>query len=263
MSRDSLGDRMKMYEGRPRLSLIPKTPVIMRLDGKAFHTLTRNLDRPWDQRFASCMWATAQYLAEHVSGCQLVYTQSDEISLLLTDYETIHTQPWFDYDLQKMVSVTAAMAAVAFSANYLIAFGTGPDTRELPAFDSRAWNIPREEVCNYFIWRQQDATRNSIQMLGRAHFSHKRLHGVSCDRIQGLLLKEKSVNWNDCPSAQKRGVCLARTPTGFLRPGRADENAEQVWAEKRVWTVDQEIPVFTADRKYVDRYVWPELEAGS
>jgi tRNA(His) guanylyltransferase len=255
MKGDSLGDRMKHYEAQPRGYLVPRTPVLMRLDGKAFHTLTRGMDRPWDARFTSCMWETAKYLAEHVSGCQLVYTQSDEISLLLTDYETIHTQGWFGYDLQKMVSVSASMAAVAFAANYLIHFGTGPDTRELPAFDSRAWNLPREEVKNYFIWRQQDATRNSVQMLGQAHFSHKQLHGKSCDEIQGMLLKQRDVNWNDSPVPQKRGACVVRHTISLPATDKKPAHT------RRLWSVDQAIPVFTADHNYIDRYVWPELDS--
>ncbi len=255
MKGDSLGDRMKHYEGQPRSYLVPKTPVMMRLDGKAFHTLTRNMDRPFDPRFTACMWETAKYLVEHVSGCQLAYVQSDEISLLLTDYETVHTQGWFGYDLQKMVSVSASMAGVAFAASFLSAFGRGPDTRELPVFDSRAWNLPREEVRNYFVWRQQDASRNSVQMLGQAHFSHKELQSKSCDEIQAMLLKQRGLNWNDCPVPQKRGACLVRHTITLPAIDKKPEHT------RRVWSVDEAIPLFTADHRYIDRYVWPETEA--
>lgn len=240
--KDSLGDRMKYYEAQPRSYLVPKVPVLIRLDGKAFHTLTRRMERPWDPRFQDCMIETAGYLAQHIAGCQLVYTQSDEISLLLTDYESVHTQGWFGYDLQKLVSVSASMAAVAFVGAYLVAFGA-PDTRELPCFDARAWNVPREEVCNYMIWRQKDATRNSIQMLGQAHFSHKALHGKSCETILTMLQK-KDILWQSCPTQQKRGTCLVRKESA-TRPGR------------RTWEVDAEIPIFTQDRDYIEKLVWP------
>lgn len=254
---DGLGDRMKRYEAIPKLALMRKTPVIVRVDGKAFHTLTKHLEKPVDQRFADCMTETAKYLCDHTPGCQLAYVQSDEISLLLHDYETVYTEPYFGNDQQKLVTTTAAQASVAFCAAHMIALGA-PPTKDLPTFDSRAFNLPREEVCNYFIWRQQDATRNSIQSLARAHFSHHSLQGLTSEQLQGKLLKEKGINWNNCPTPQKRGVCLIRwevtqTDDTSLFPGAP--------VTRHVWQVDRDIPVFTADRGYVNHLVYPELVA--
>ena len=110
--KDSLGDRMKGYESVPRARLIPRMPVLLRLDGKAFHTLTRGMDKPVDARFQKCMWEAARRLCSEVQGCQVAYVQSDEITLLLIDYQTLTTDRWFDYDLQKMCSVAAGFASV-------------------------------------------------------------------------------------------------------------------------------------------------------
>lgn len=245
-SRDSLGDRMKRHEDVTRLRLMTRMPVIIRLDGKAFHTLTRGMEKPYDKEFSRAMQSTALYLCQQVQCCRLAYVQSDEISLLLVDYEEINTAAWFDADLRKIVSISAAMASVSFDShkhltNHLDAH---------PVFDSRAWNLPREEVCNYFIWRQQDAVRNSIQSLAQAHFSAKEIHGLSCPKLQEKLFTEKGVNWNDLPAVQKRGSCVRRvlSDTHPVEPGGR---------QKHEWMVDREPPTFTQDRSYIERLVYP------
>lgn len=242
---------MKLYESVPRVRLIPKLPVICRVDGKAFHSFTRGLERPYDGRFNACMWEAAKYLCEQVQGAKIAYVQSDEISVLLVDYQNIKTQPWFEYELQKMCSVAAGMASAAFMAAFVRAF---PERAEatlggrLPAFDARLWNLPKEEVCNYFIWRQQDATRNSIQALAQAHFSHRELHLKDQREMQEMLFS-KGINWNDCPVKQKRGACVIRE--AFFVDG------EEGPVQRHRWEPDLEIPVFTQDRGYIDRHAYP------
>lgn len=196
---DSIGNRMKHnYENRYRIKLSRRIPVIIRLDGKAFHTLTKNCEKPFDSNFIESMVFTTLGLQNNVQGFKCAYVQSDEISILLTDFDKLTTDAWFDYNLQKIVSISASIASVSFSLNY----GT------IGFFDSRAFNIPKEEVCNYFIWRQQDWTRNSIQMLARANFSHKELHKKNINEIHEML-HQKDINWvNDCTEQEKRGTLI-------------------------------------------------------
>lgn len=198
--KDDLGDRMKKnYEDRYRTYLLRRTPAIIRLDGKAFHTLTRGLERPFDQGFADAMDATTEYLAANVQGCIAAYTQSDEISLLLQDFRELNTDAWFDYNIQKLVSVSASMASVQFSKF----FG------DIGYFDSRCFSIPREEVGNYFRWRAQDCERNSVQMLARSLYSHKELLGVKIPEIKEMIL-DAGYNWVLCPARFKNGFFISR-----------------------------------------------------
>lgn len=247
-SRDSLGDRMKMYEDLSRTRLMPKQPVIVRLDGKAFHTLTQGMKRPWDLDFMSCMKMAALSIASEAQGCQFAYVQSDEISLLLTDWKSRDSQSWFDNDLRKIISVSAAITAVAFTRCFDRMFGMQFDPRldniKPIAFDSRAWNLPEHEVQNYFVWRQQDATRNSISMLAQSHFSHKELHGVNSNQMQDMLFKEKRINWNETPTHLKRGYCVVKEQFQL-----ADG------AQRSRWTIDNDIPVFSADPTYVTKHL--------
>lgn len=235
---DSLGDRMKRYEVVPRHFLTRRTPVIIRIDGKAFHTFTRCLkdldptlaETPFSTIMHQTMMFTTQSLVDNIQNCVFGYTQSDEISLLLRDYDTHETEAWFDYNVQKMASVSASIATAAFNLQFGV-YKIQAGLSDLALFDSRVYNVPKEEVANYFIWRQQDASRNSVQMLGRFHFSQKQMHGKNNSQVQDMLMLEKGVNWNDIPTWMKRGSCVV--------------NGEP----------DVEIPVFTQDREYVNTHV--------
>lgn len=269
MKYDSLGDRMKGYENITRIYLTRRTPVVIRIDGKAFHTFTRGLKRPFDDILMSVMQETAKYLCKNISGCKLAYVQSDEISLLITDYDTIDTQAWFDNNLQKIVSVSASLATLAFNNFWstavdceIKAANTAPftsdensyittisDKRFKATFDSRAFIIPKDEVCNYFIWRQQDATRNSIQSLAQANFPHKELNGLNSSKLQDKLMLEKSINWNDLSVPCKRGVCVYYERKPF------PTNNDEIKAEQFGWTIDEDIPIFTQNREYIERFV--------
>lgn len=247
--KDSLGDRMKEnYENRAKTYLVRRMPVIIRLDGKAFHTFTKGLKKPYDEIFHNTMNATMKYLCENIQGCKLGYTQSDEITLLLTDYDTLDTDAWFDNNVQKICSVSASMATLAFNKylrdsfeEYFVEHMYEDDYMSAVSlaitkgamFDSRCFNIPESEVTNCFIWRQQDATRNAVQMLGQCNFSHKELQNKSCSDIQDMLMTQKGINFNDMPTEFKRGVCCRRDEAGK-------------------WMIDKEIPIFTQDRDYVE-----------
>lgn len=264
-TKDSLSDRMKeYYENRAKTYLTRRIPVIIRLDGRAFKTFTKGLKKPYDKIFRDSMSETTQYLCENIQGCKLGYTQSDEISLLLTDYDTLTTDAWFDYSEQKMSSVSASMATRVF--NKLFAEKTARFEKDvlnydiwckkekeekseilayidtlykktwLAEFDSRCFNIPEEEITNYMIWRQQDATRNAIQMLGQCNFSHKALQGKSTDDVQDMLMTEKGINFNNMPTEFKRGSCCIK------------DGSEM----RKKWMIDKEIPIFTKDREYIE-----------
>ena len=265
--RDSLGDRMKEnYENRAKTYLVRRMPVIIRVDGKAFHTFTRGMKKPYDEIFHNTMNATMKYLCENIQGCKLGYTQSDEITLLLTDYDTLDTDAWFDNNVQKICSVSASMATMAFNKylreltdNYLRSdawvnhyweedvekyANTLKNAIDKGAmFDSRCFNIPKEEVTNCFIWRQQDATRNAIQMLGQCNFSHKELHGKSCNDIQDMLMLQKNINFNDMPTEFKRGACCIKKEVLCT---------DRLIGHKLDWVIDKEIPIFTQNREYVE-----------
>ncbi len=270
MKRDDLGNRMKIfYEEVPKTRLMRRCPVICRIDGKAFHTFTRGFKRPFDDVLIMTMQETAKYLCENIQGCQLAYTQSDEISLLLIDYQRFETSAWFDYEIQKMCSISASMATMAFNRIFsetvsdLKVDNTKPMDRYFEVaysgamFDARVFNIPREEVTNYFYWRQLDASRNSIQMVGQANFSHRELQHKSCNDIQDMLMTQKGINWNDFPTYQKRGSCVVRNKivleldgvkeTCMLRDSKQGENN---------WIIDKDIPIFKGDdRQYIEQFV--------
>ena len=222
---DELGRRMKeYYEQVPKTRLVRRMPVAIRLDGKAFHTFTRGFQKPFDDILIKTMQETMLYLCENIQGCIFGYTQSDEITLILQDYKKLDTAAWFDYEVQKMCSISASMATLVFNQKFkenVNSFFAGKVAdryhsvmclaRDKGAmFDSRVFNIPKEEVTNLIYWRQLDATRNSIQMVGQANFSSKQLHKKSCSDIQDMLVNEKGINWNDFPTYLKRGTACVK-----------------------------------------------------
>ena len=264
--KDALGDRMKgFYEDRYRIYLTRRMPVIIRVDGNAFHTFTRGLDKPFDADFMKIMQKTCLSLCQNIQGCVGGYVQSDEISLLLVDYQTIESDAWFDYNLQKITSLAAARATMTFNGlvrelvnRYIREIVNKPDTdaRKLnlwnekqnrAMFDARAFNIPKEEVCNYFIWRQKDATRNSIQAAGQAQFSHKELEGKSQSDIQEMLF-QKGINWNDYTTPEKRGTFIARGV-------ETTETEDGIVSVRHPWYIDDDMPILTEDRDYIEELI--------
>jgi tRNA(His) guanylyltransferase len=197
--KDSIGDRMKKYERVSAHQLTPNSCVFVRVDGRAFHTFTRDCVRPFDHDLMASMRYAAIETSREIQGFKLAYTQSDECTFLLTDFDTIQTEGWFGYDLSKLVSLSASLFTAHFNKHY---------DRGLATFDSRAFVVPLEDAPNVFIWRQRDWERNSLQMLARAHFSHKRLHEKGRRELHDLLMLEKGINWAELDEAEKNGTVV-------------------------------------------------------
>ena len=264
---DELGTRMKtFYEQVPKYRLMRRTPVAIRIDGKAFHTFTRGFQKPFDEVLIKSMQKTMKYLCENIQGCVLGYTQSDEITLILVDYKKLSSSAWFDYELQKMCSIAASMATMAFnkffygevrkwayenqSATNVNALQRAYYNAVLKGamFDARAFNIPKEEVTNLLYWRQVDAARNSVQMAARAKFSHNECDNKNQSQLQEMLFQTYGIDWNDYPTHMKRGSCCIKTL--YLN--------EDGQIRSR-WKIDIEIPMFKGeDREYVEQLIQSE-----
>lgn len=280
---DDLGCRMKtFYEQIPKTKLMRRCPVAIRIDERAFHTFTRGFQKPFDEVLIKSMQETMKYLCENIQGCVLAYTQSDEITLILVDYKKLTSSAWFDYEVQKICSIAASMATMAFNnifSKYVKEFDlelayndNGIDTEENrklldiynkavdkgAMFDCRCFNIPKEEVTNLVYWRQLDASRNSIQMVGQANFSHKELQNKSCNDIQDMLMTQKGINWNDLPTYQKRGSCCVRNKIVIKSDGVIETiQLRDTSKSENEWVIDTEIPIFKGEgREYIDRLVF-------
>ena len=242
MSSDTtaLGDRMKGYEATPRTLLPRRTHTILRVDGRSFHSYLRGATKPFDEEFMADMDAVAEALCQEIAGAVFAYTQSDEISVLITDFGSLGTEPWFGGVIAKQLSIAASLATAVLNERR-------PGRRAL--FDARVFTIADPvEVANYFLWRQRDAVRNSISMAAQAVFSHKRLHGVNSGGMQELLWAEKSINWNDYPAGCKRGRVTQRI-TGERPVEYVDKrNGETVRTTAvRSWWESNPAPHFTAE----------------
>lgn len=282
MNKDDLGCRMKtFYEQVPKTKLMRRCPVAIRIDGKAFHTFTRGFQKPFDEVLIKSMHETMKYLCENIQGCVLGYTQSDEITLILVDYKKLTSSAFFDYEVQKICSIAASMATMAFNRAFELASLTerikdsveGSELGDVykkamakgAMFDARCFNIPKEEATNLIYWRQLDASRNSIQMVGQANFSHKELQNKSCSDIQDMLMLQKNINWNDFPTYQKRGSCCIKEEYAVNDNGEevevdcvtdVDKPVESIIFRSR-WIIDTDIPIFrNEDREYIDRLVF-------
>jgi len=272
--KDQLGDRMKdFYEDRTRFKLARRTNTIIRIDGKAFHTYTKGLKRPFDSGLMEDMNKTAEFLCQNIQGAKFAYVQSDEISILVTDYDDISTHAWFDANLQKMASIAASLATARFnqlrmsrSCSYGQLDKDYIDEFKLAMFDARVFQIPyQEEVLNYFIWRQQDATRNSISSVAQANFSDKELHGKKTNQMQDMLMLERGINWNDFLPREKRGSVIHKVIKVYMKleSGQTVEvNPKQInpasndTFTRNVWQADPETPIFTQDKGYL-RFLMP------
>lgn len=242
--KDDLGDRMKMIEHRTRYFLPRRTYTIIRLDGKSFHTFTKGCRRPFDRDLMTVMQNTTVELCKSVMGVKLGYTQSDEITLVLTDFDSLGTEAWFGGNLQKMSSISSAIATSYFNKFWLahklreyfevgMEFENATDfVKEYkPAqFDSRVYTTSDPwEVYNQVLWRQNDASKNSIQMVAQSLCSHKELQGKGFAALNELI-HAKGENWNDYPTDCKRGSFVIKNETG--------------------WIVDKDAPILSQDKKY-------------
>ena len=252
---DDLGTRMKtFYEQVPKFNLYRRTPVAIRLDGRAFHTFTRGFQEPYDEVFSNAMIKTMDYLCRSIQGCVFGYTQSDEITLILIDYQTFETEAFFNYEVQKLCSISASMATMAFNKFFeeeVDKFYYNHCSREDPLFekyyqiyrdaqykgamfDARCFNIPKEEVTNLVYWRQLDAMRNSAQMLGQHYYSDKELDGVSCEEIKDKVFNDYGVWWQGLRPRFRHGTC---------------------WTKEL--GIDYDMPILKgADRDYLDKLIY-------
>lgn len=260
---DDLGTRMKEYEKVSRNFLVRRVPVAIRIDGQHFHSFCKGFKRPFDTIFTNAMNTTMIELCKNIQGCVFGYVQSDEITLILQDYATIKTDAWFEYNVQKLTSISASMTTLYFNRaidnelssyiNYLLE--AYPHNEKWPpededkyvdkinnqwlkgaTFDSRAFNIPKDEVVNLVYWRQLDAIRNSIQACGQSMYSHKQLEGKSCAMIKEMLAADGKP-WEDLPIAFQRGRACYRD-------------------EEYGWILDEEMPVLKGeDREYLERLI--------
>jgi tRNA(His) 5'-end guanylyltransferase len=268
-------ERMKdFYEDRTRYKLTRRTNTIIRIDGKAFHTYTKGLQRPFDPGLMEDMDKTAEYLCQNIQGAKFGYVQSDEISILITDYDDIDTHAWFDGNLQKMASIAASLATAKFNqlrmtrscsdsdgdlAEKMLS-NRGIEQFKLAIFDARVFQIPyQEEVINYFIARQQDATRNSISSVAQSLYSAKELHGKKTSDMQEMIF-QKGINWNDFTPREKRGSIIRRVEHVYARPNEPimDGKTRVIESYKRKkWEADPNTPIISQDKNYL-RWFFPQ-----
>lgn len=283
MDTSDLAKRMKDYEMRDRYFLQKRIPVAIRVDMRAGHTFTKGFERPFDKIFMKSMQETAKYMCENMGNAKFAYVQSDEITIILVDYDTLETDCWFNYRTDKLCSISASMATMAFNKyfsenvveynlthdplvkrreglldNYIRAVEKGA------MFDARCFNIPKEEVTNLIYWRQLDATRNSIQMVGQAHFSHDELQDKTCNMIQDMLMTKYGINWNDFTIPCKRGTACIKVATKVTenikrepQPFGEDRVTTTIIEERPIWAIDKNMPILKGeDRKYVDDLIY-------
>jgi len=257
--KDALGMRIKSsYEDRTRYSLPRRTYTIIRLDGKAFHTYTKGLKKPFDKELIDDLDTAVKAILPQIQGAVFAYVQSDEISILLTDFEKDTTDAWFDGNIQKICSVSASLMTAEFnqyrfktwlkeyskalSESDLHTFSDGQvvgiEEFRPAAFDSRVFTIPdRTEVMNYFIWRNQDCTRNSVSMVAQSLYSHKELHGKNSSQLQEMIF-QKGINWADYDPSLKNGRVIIKekvfdldeiTPENIAPPARTRWTSQPAW----------------------------------
>jgi tRNA(His) guanylyltransferase len=206
MMGDSLGDRIKRYEAVSAHTLTPNCPVFIRVDGKAFHTWTRGLDKPFDIAFINAMTNAAIDTAREMQGFKLAYAQSDEATFMLDDADSPETQPWFGNELSKLISVSASAFTAYFARE---AAWKLPAAMPPAMFDARAFSVPEADAPNVFVWRQKDWYRNSVQMCAQWHYSHKQLEGKKLPELHEMLYA-RGLNWADLDPVLKNGTFIDR-----------------------------------------------------
>ena len=264
--KNGLGNRMKnSYEFRTRYLMPLKTFVIVRIDGKSFHTWTKrqHCNKPFDIKLVQIMQETTLQLCQNIQGCIFGYTQSDEINLILTDIQEENTNAWFNNNIQKIASVAASMTTAYFNSLY--------HGEEPALFDARTFVIPTiGEVKNYLVWRQKDATTNSITSLAQTYFTHKELNRKSSDEMQDML-HDKGVNWNELSTNLKRGSCIVRTrqlkdeqvkkvistniPQETIIDIKESKKSEKTRKESFKWSLLSDTPIFTKVFKEADTWL--------
>lgn len=285
ITKDSLGDRQKQYEISSETFLVPKMPIVIRIDGKAFHTYTKGMVKPFDELLGTAMKRTMQALCKDIHTCVFGYTQSDEITLILRLPDRIKSQAYMNRRVQKITSLSASKATKYFNKFFIEEFRKledeqrkntveivkiigkyGADSDEAikarakanlvddklmsnysrklgeAEFDSRAFNVPEWDCINNIIWRQQDAIRNSVEMVGHVHFSANQLHKVNVEGIKSMLLEQKGIDWEkDFTIYQRRGACCYRT---FVK--KVGKDGKEIL--RSLWYIDENMPVIQNNR---------------
>lgn len=239
----TLGDRMKEYEYVTRNKLTNRVPVIIRLDGKAFHNFTKGFNKPVDDIMARTMKRTTEALCNNVQGVVMGYTQSDEISLVLMNTSNKASELWFNNNISKIISVSASMCTLHFNKffeeevkniDYADPYYSKINTA---IFDSRAFSIPENDIVNYFIWRQRDCQKNAISSTARTLFSHKSLYGLSGSKMIEKMKEEKDFIYEDkIPLSFRNGVTFIKEET--KRVGEDNFGKECVSYSKRWVAID-------------------------
>jgi tRNA(His) 5'-end guanylyltransferase len=254
MINDNFGDRMKAYEAVTDVRLTGLTPVILRVDGKSFHTLTAKINKPFDGLFMQVMNHTALELCRQIPNCRFGYVQSDEISLVLLE-PSVCSEQWFNGRLQKMTSIAASIASTEFRMNLLETLNVTKDNPEDWApytplvknalFDCRAFNIPEMDVCNYFIWRQKDCRRNAILSMAQHHIGKKNVCGID---VSGLTARLHSMGFSesDIPSLNGRSCIKAKKELK-----RTDGSV----FTRAKWDIVENVPVFSSNRIFVEKHL--------
>lgn len=281
MYKDQIGTRMKTYyETVPKTRLMRRVPVAIRIDGRSFHTWTRGFQKPFDSILMTSMQETMKYLCENIQGCVFGFTQSDEITLILIDYQKLTSSAWFDYEIQKMCSIAASMATLAFNKFFIKNVNCFKTTHEKDntvnmycitlanaiergaMFDARCFNIPKEEVANLIYWRQLDAMRNSVQMVGQANFSHRELQNKSCKDIKNMLLSQKGIDWNSLPEDRQRGAACIKLPPKEevidipTATGKPFRMVTYLSSQFSSWIIDKHMPILKENWDYINRYIY-------
>ncbi len=229
----SLTTRMKEYEASYNYNFTKRTPLIIRLDGKAFASWTRQLNRPFDERLPYLMGETLKYAMKEIQGCAFAFSVSDEISLFLRDWDKLNTDAWFGNDLQKIVSVASSIVTAKFNEQVLQSKMIASPT--LALFDARAFILPKDEVVNYFIYRQHDGIRNSIQMHAQNLLGHRNIKGINNNALKDMIRDEfPDKAWEDIDPIFRNGICLKK-------------------GESEVTT---DVPLFKDDRQYIEDLIY-------
>lgn len=245
-TKDSLGERMKMYENSYRTHLPENLPIIIRLDGAHFHTFTKDLVKPFDEKLMESFAETCKYLAEKINGVKYVYHQSDEISLLIRNDDNVNTQAWFKNNLQKLVSISASLATAKFNEEIRKHY---PE-KELATFDSRVFILPEREVHNYFVWRQNDCMRNAVSMVAQSLFSQRELANVKKEGMIEKMLNEKDVNfYEEFSIIKQRGSSFEKEQKEIFM----DSLQEPVLRSQ--WVQNKEMPILSETKDILKKYL--------
>ena len=242
----TLYERMKSYENFDKLN--KKEPVILRLDGVAFHTFTKGLNKPFDGTLSNLFMLTCEDLIKNIQNARFIYCQSDEISILLNSYEKEETQPWLDYRIEKLCSIATSLTTNSFNKyiRHIIDIFNSIDRPDFidkwqnklfkANFDCRCFNLPLYEVSNYFIYRQMDCIRNSKSKFAQAYFSQKQLNNVNSDQAIEMVKTKFNIDWNETQLVQQRGFCIYKRDNDII--------------------TDISIPLFGENREYINKFVF-------